>query len=61
MQKLQKYKKYQKVPKKTRSKKNTKSTKRQKERLMVDVGEEVQVMRVIMADLPPAMARLRWR
>ena len=27
----------------------------EKERLMVDLGEDVQVMRVIMADLPPAM------
>ena len=27
----------------------------EKERLMVDVGEDVQVMRVIMADLPPAL------
>ena len=30
-------------------------TEEEKERLMVDVGEDVQVMRVIMADLPPAM------
>ena len=30
-------------------------TEEEKERLMVDVGEDVQVMRVIMADLPPAL------
>ena len=30
-------------------------TEEEKEMLMVDVGEDVQVMRVIMADLPPAL------
>ena len=30
-------------------------TEEEREMLMVDVGEDVQVMRVIMADLPPAM------
>ena len=31
-------------------------TKEEKRRLMVDVGEDIQVMRVIMADLPPALS-----
>ena len=30
-------------------------TEEEKERLMVDVGGDVQVMRVMMADLPPAL------
>ena len=30
-------------------------TEEEKERLMVDVSEDIQVMRVIMADLPPAL------
>ena len=30
-------------------------TEEEKERLMVDVGEDIQVIRVIMADLPPAL------
>ena len=31
-------------------------TEEEKRRLMVDVGEDIQVMRVIMADLPPALS-----
>ena len=31
-------------------------TEEEKESLMVDVGEDIQVMRVIMADLPPALS-----
>jgi hypothetical protein len=30
---------------------------KEKERLMVDMGEEIEVMRVLMADLPPALSR----
>ena len=30
-------------------------TEEEKERLMVDVGKDIQLMRVIMADLPPAL------
>ena len=31
-------------------------TEEEKERLMVDAGEDIQVIRVIMADLPPALS-----
>ena len=31
-------------------------TEEEKEQLMVDVGKDIQVMRVLMADLPPALS-----